>query len=131
MRVEGITRMTRYQRSLQLWSLLICAARERKLYPYGQVAKILGMSGAGVIGQFLAPIVWYCQERGLPPLTVLVVNQDSGLPGDGLATLEEVNQDRERVFTWDWFALEPPETKDFEEADTRASLRACWGEQAI
>jgi alkylated DNA nucleotide flippase Atl1 len=108
--------MTRYQRSLQIWSLLVAAAKERKSYTYGDVAKILGMGGAGVLGQFLGPIMWYCEDHELPPLTVLVVNHDSGLPGEGLTTLENVNQDRERVFGYDWFSIVPPETEDFEKA---------------
>jgi alkylated DNA nucleotide flippase Atl1 len=111
--------MTRHQRSLQIWMLLVVAAKERKSYTYGDIAKMLGMGGAGVLAQFLGPIMWYCddQKPKLPPLTVLVVNQDTGLPGEGLTTLENVNEDRERVFAYDWFSIEPPETKQFEAAD--------------
>jgi len=61
--------------------------------------------------------MWYCQDRELPPLTVLVVNQDTGLPGEGLTTLEDVNVDREKVFGYDWFSLEPPQVNDFAAAD--------------
>ncbi|MCP4206106.1 MAG: hypothetical protein GY767_03530, partial [Shimia sp.] len=78
------------------WMLLVCAARERKTYTYGQIAKILGMGGAGVMGQFLGPIMWWCEDKKYPPLTVLVVKQDTGLPGEGLSTIEEVNEDREQ-----------------------------------
>ena len=108
--------MTRAQRALQIWSLLICAARERKTYTYGEIADVLGMGGARVIGQFLGPIMYYCEQNDLPPLTVLVVNQETGLPGEGLTTIEEVNSDREGVFAYDWFAMEPPETDEFEAA---------------
>jgi len=109
--------MTKYQRSCQIWSLLICAARERKTYTYGDVAKILGYSGAGVMGSQLGPIMYYCEDNNFPPLTVLVVNQETGLPGDGLSTLEEVNSDREKVFNFDWFGIEPPQNIGFEAAD--------------
>jgi len=109
--------MTRYQRSSQIWSLLICAANERKSYTYGDVADILGFGGAGTMAQFLGPIMWLCEDNEWPPLTVLVVNQDTGLPGEGLSTLEEVNEDREAVFSFDWFSLEPPQTTDFDSAD--------------
>ena len=83
--------MTRYQRSMQIWMLLTCAAEERKSYTYGQLASILGMKGAGTMGQFLGPVMCYCDNQSYPPLTVLVVNQITGLPGEGLATIEEVN----------------------------------------
>ncbi len=109
--------MTRYQRSSQIWALLICAARERKSYTYGQVGDILGFGGAGVFAPLLGPIMWFCEEKKFPPLTVLVVKQDTGLPGEGLSTLEDVNKDREAVFNFDWFGIEPPQNSDFEEAD--------------
>lgn len=111
--------MSKYQRALQIWSLLICAARDRKSYTYGEVANILGMKGAGVLGSFLGPIMFYCEEKSLPPLTVLVINKQTGLPGEGLTTLENVNRDRETVFAYNWFGLEPPETCDFERTDRR------------
>ncbi|MEQ7870448.1 hypothetical protein V6R97_07320 [Chromohalobacter salexigens] len=109
--------MTRYQRSSQIWSLLICAARERKSYTYGEVADILGFGGAGTMAQFLGPIMWFCEDNDYPPLTVLVVNADTGMPGSGLSTLEEVNVDREDVFAFDWFDLEPPQCETFRNSD--------------
>jgi len=75
------------------------------------------MGGAGVLAQFLGPIMWYCDDRGLPPLTVLVVNQQTGQPSEGLTTSENFDEDRERVFKHDWFSIEPPGTHEFEEAD--------------
>jgi hypothetical protein len=109
--------MTRYQRSVQIWTLLIVAAKERKSYTYGDVAQILDMGGAGVLAQFLGPIMWYCEDHELPPLTVLVVNQETGCPSEGLTTLEDEDKDRERVFNYSWFSIAPPETKEFEKAD--------------
>lgn len=109
--------MTRYQRSMQIWSLLICAANDRKTYTYGDIADILSMKGAGVMSQFLGPIMWLCEDNGWPPLTVLVVNQGTGLPGEGLTTIENVNTDREQVFNFDWFGLVPPTLQSFDSAD--------------
>lgn len=111
--------MTKYQRALQIWSILICAANERKTYTYGGIADILGFEGAGVMGQMLGPIMNYCYEEDLPPLTVLVVNQETGLPSDGLITVTKKNmhQRREEVFNFDWFSLEPPQIEDFKETD--------------
>ena len=109
--------MTRYQRSMQIWSLLICAANDRKTHTYGDIAEILGMKGAGVMAQFLGPIMWLCENNQWPPLTVLVVNQETGLPGEGLTTIENVNRDREAVFNFDWFGVVPPSLHDFDSAD--------------
>lgn len=113
--------MTRYQRVQHVWSLLVCAARDRRTYTYGGLAEALGIrGGARAMRHYLAPVMYYCREHQLPPLTVLVVNRETGLPGEGLTTLENVNRDRESVFAYGWFQMEPPETGDFEEA-TRAS----------
>ncbi len=106
--------MTLCQQSNQIWSLLICAARERKIYRYGDIATILGFQGAGTMGQFLGPIIKLCKDRGWPPLMVLVVNQGTGLPGESLTTFENVNGDREAVFNFDLFSIEPPQVSDFE-----------------
>lgn len=111
--------MTRYQRASQIWSLLICAARDRKTYRYGDIADILGFGGAGVMAPLLGCIMWYCKDNNLPPLTVLVVNRQTGLPGEGLSTLEEINSDRESVFKFNWFDIEPPQNCDFENVDQK------------
>lgn len=77
--------MTRFQRAMLVWSLLVCTAQDRRIYTYGGVASALGMPDAGgVIASFLAPIMYYRRQNELPPLTVLVVNQITGRPGDGL-----------------------------------------------
>jgi len=48
-----------------------------------------------------------------PPLTVLVVNR-TGEPGGGLPLGgKTVGEQRERVFAFDWFDIEPPESDDF------------------
>jgi putative restriction endonuclease len=69
-------------------------------------ADFIGM-GAGTLSQPLDLLMRYCDQKGLPPLTVLVVNQETGQPGLGLSTLEELNRDRERVFNYAWFQLPP------------------------
>lgn len=109
--------MTRYQRASQIWSVLINAAKDRKIYNCGEIANILGFGGAGVMAPILGCIMWFCDENDLPALTILVVNKETGLPGDGLTTIEDVNKDREAVFRYDWFSIEPPQNSDFENAD--------------
>jgi hypothetical protein len=72
--------MTRHQDSPQIWALLICAARGRKDYTCSQVAEILGFGRAGVLGALLGPIMWFCHDRNLLPLTMFVLSQRTGLP---------------------------------------------------
>jgi alkylated DNA nucleotide flippase Atl1 len=106
--------MNRAQRAMQVWMILAAAAHERRTLTYGQVAGLLGYEGAGVLAQTLGLIMNYCHRNNLPPLTILVVNQDTGLPGEGLTTIENLNQDREAVFRHNWYALPPVQVSDFE-----------------
>ena len=94
-------------RALQIWQILICKATNRQTITYGQLAKTLGFKGAGTLGNLLGYLLTYCPTQNLPPLTALVVNRDTGIPGKGF-TIENVNAERERVFRFDWFAVVPP-----------------------
>lgn len=43
--------MTRSQRAMQVWRILVGAAHNRQSLTYGQVAEYLEFEGAGVLGQ--------------------------------------------------------------------------------
>lgn len=75
--------MNTHQRAHQLWSLLAYAAYNRQTLTYEFLGKLVGLPAAW-IGRDLLPIQYFCKQRGLPPLTILVVNQSTGLPGKGL-----------------------------------------------
>jgi alkylated DNA nucleotide flippase Atl1 len=102
-------------RALQIWQILIAKASNRQTLTYGQLAKILGFQGAGTLAPILGHIMYYCQQENLPPLTVIVVNQKTGLPGDGL-TNADLNADREAVFQYDWFGVFPPTPEELDQA---------------
>ena len=67
-----------------------------------------------MLAPILGQIMNYCKNTGLPPLTCLVVNQDTGLPGAGLSTVEDLPRDREAVYRKNWFGLPPVQVSDFE-----------------
>ena len=46
----------------------------------------------------------------------LVVNGDTGLPGEGLETKKDLHRERENVFNHDWFSIYPPTALEFAEA---------------
>lgn len=106
--------MTRAQRAMQVWQILIAAAHGRRSLTYGQLASHLKFEGAGVFAQILGCIMKYCDANQLPPLTCLVVNQDTGVPGTGLTTIANLPIDRERVYHHNWFAMAPVQVSDFE-----------------
>lgn len=107
-------RMSRPARAMQVWQILIAAAHERRTLTYGDVADLLGFEGAGVLAQILGLIMTYCKNEQLPPLTVLVVRQETGLPGEGLTTVEDLPRDREAVYRYAWYARFPVQISDFE-----------------
>jgi len=102
-------------RALQIWLILIGAAKNRQILTYGMVANILGYEGAGTLAHILGHIMFYCQQNELPPLTIIVVNQKTGLPGEGM-TGADLNADRESAFNFDWYSLVPPTPEELKEA---------------
>ncbi len=102
-------------RALQIWQILIGTAKNRQILTYGILADMLGYKGAGVFAQPLGHIMYYCQQNELPPLTIIVVNQDTGIPGTGL-TGADLSADRESVFRFDWYGLVPPTPEDLKMA---------------
>lgn len=106
--------MTRSERAMQVWQILIAAANNRQTLTYGHLAEHLEFEGAGVFAQILGCIMNYCAEKDLPPLTCLVVNQTTGLPGQGLTTIANLPRDREAVYNHNWFAMHPVQISEFE-----------------
>jgi len=56
----------------------------------------------------LGEVAEFCHERDLPALTVLVVNGETGRPGEGYPGPEDVDAEREFVFSYQWFAAPLP-----------------------
>lgn len=106
-------------RALQVWQILVCKATNRQILTYGHVASLLGFERAGTLAHILGHIMYYCIQNDLPPLTVLIVNQETGLPGEGLISADQ-NADREIVFNYDWFGLVPPSPEELADAYERA-----------
>src|SRR3546814_16329686 len=97
--------MTRSERASQIWAVLAWAAKNRQSLTYTQVSALIGVPRAG-LGQLLEPIQSYCIINNLPPLTVLVVQQESGLPGSGFtgASAGDLAKAQMSVFSQDWLA---------------------------
>ena len=70
------------ERATQIWSVLALAARNRQILTYTMLEQLTGLARVG-LGQSLEPIQSYCLLRQLPPLTILVVQEATGIPGAG------------------------------------------------
>ncbi len=109
--------MTRSERASQLWAVLALAATNRQILTYKMVSQLTGIMTPGV-GQMLEPIQSFCYLQGLPPLTILVVRQESGLPGDGFtaASAAEFAKSLKSVYETDWLTLGNPNPDQLEAA---------------
>lgn len=108
-------------RALQVYLILIGAARNRQVLTYGLLAELMGFKGAGVFAHILGHIMYWCREEGLPSLTSLVVKEDTGLPGDGLTAPADANIEREKIFQFCWYSILPPTAEELDAAYKRKS----------
>ena len=102
--------MKKHERAAQLWSLLVLAARNQQILSYSMVERLTGLDKRG-IGKILGPIQSYCQRSNFPPLTILIVKEGTGFPGDGFTQAAEGA--KARVFVFDWFKHPASSPEDF------------------
>lgn len=107
-------------RASQCWQILISKANTSSIITYGELAKLMGIHHRP-LGYILGYIMYYCQHNELPPLTSIVVNQDTGVPGEGFTAEEPANVPAQhiQVFRYDWFDLVPPTIEEFKEAQIK------------
>jgi hypothetical protein len=105
--------MNTTERAAQLWSLLALAAHNRQVLTYSLVAQLTGVARVG-LGQCLEPIQSYCLVHGLPPLTILVVSDKSGMPGVGFIAAHDIPRSQQEVFKYDWLGRGAPAPEEFE-----------------
>jgi putative restriction endonuclease len=111
--------MTRAERAQQIWSVLALAATNRQVLTYDIVARLTGVHRPG-LGDLLRPIQQYCVENQLPPLTVLVVSEQTGIPSEGFIAALDIPAAQLRVFQHGWLETTAPSADQFEAAYSRA-----------
>ena len=114
--------MKREERAVQLWSVLALAATNRQVLTYDIVAHLTGVVRPS-IGDFLRPIQQFCTENQLPPLTALVVSEQTGLPGEGFLAAADVPEAQMRVFQYKWLDMISPTAENLAAAYNRAPDR--------
>jgi alkylated DNA nucleotide flippase Atl1 len=114
--------MRREERAQQLWSLLALAATNRQILTYGLFDKLTGVP-ARSIGDFLRPIQQFCIENELPAITSIVVQEESGIPGEGFIAAEDVPAAQAEVFQHSWLTTPAPSAEQFADSYARAPDR--------
>ena len=107
--------MMRSEWAARIWPLLTYAARNRQTVTYGVLAKHVGQMPPA-LGQCLEPIQSYCLLKRLPPLSILVVNQETGVPGSGFVAAQDIPGKQAEVFDHDWLKTPVPSPSDLEVA---------------
>jgi len=103
------------ERAMQIYLVLIGLAYNRQTVTYGRLSiDQLKYGDGGILAAPLERIMKWCQRHSLPPLTALVVNEETGEPGEGLTTVADRNWPLafKRVFDFDWFSVMPPTLED-------------------
>ena len=112
----------KYERAAQIMPVLRLVAKHQSRIAYNEMATAIGGPAIG-IGQWLGPVQDYCEVQNLPPLTVLVVNEETGEPGPGYRVRDTVGRDREAVYAYDWLLWSggegrvAPTPEEFEKAE--------------
>ena len=114
-----------HTRALQIYMVLVGLAWNRQTITYGELSQrqMEGFGGGGILSKPLGCIMGWCYENGLEPLTVLVVNDQTGVPGFGLMTVpnEDWPAAQQRVFHFNWFSVFPPSLEVLKGAGQRAT----------
>jgi len=98
----------KFELAQKAWPILTDAAKVKSKVQYGDLCNVLFGHPANAIRYALSPIQDLCLEKGLPPLTSLVVNK-KGEPGSGFIAWHGNIQDAHaQVFAEDWSRINPP-----------------------
>ena len=101
------------RRALKTWQVLIARASNRQTITYGELARVIGNEvPPPALGRYLDLVADFCQVRGVPDLTLVVIIETGqlGKVREGV----DVDEQREAVYRQgDWYAMTPPTPADF------------------
>lgn len=102
-------RVNQVERAFRAWPVLVDRASKKTTITYGELAKKLGIHHRAV-RYVLGVIQQYCLDEHLPPLTILIVNQLEGVPGEGFIAwdADDLETGLVKVYGWNWKAMENP-----------------------
>jgi len=100
---------TRFELAFRAWPMLIRRAKVKETITYEDLANELGYSTPRVTRFALWPLQDYCMEKELPPLTSIVIQKRTGIPGPGFVAWEgNIADAHDRVFAFPWTSIPRP-----------------------
>jgi hypothetical protein len=110
--------MKKELRAAQIWPLLTLCAVRRQTLTYDLLGRLIGVPRQG-LGHLLEPIQSFCILQNLPALSVLVVGENSGMPGEGFIAASDVPAEQAAAFKWGWLEVMPPTEDQLADAAQR------------
>jgi len=108
-------------RALQVYLVLIGCAANQQVLTYARLAELVGLHTPAWLFASLERLADWCQKEGLPPLTSLVVAEDTGVPGNNYRLpLHELAAQQNRARKFNWYAIVPPTMAELEQSDLQA-----------
>ena len=107
--------MTHNDQAALIWPVLALAARMQRFLTYSDLEGLVGIPRFGQ-NNALHLIFLYCEKKRYPLLNSIVVNQETGFPGDEHQRKmkpEDFLIERARVFAFNWSHKDKPTSDDF------------------
>jgi hypothetical protein len=98
-----------------MWPVLVLAARNRQILTYALLGELVGVPATD-LGRLLEPIQSHCILKDLPPLTSIVVDARTGMPGEGFIAADNLPQAQAETFLFDWLSCPVPSRDDYRAA---------------
>lgn len=98
------------QRAFRTWDILVDYATNKSKITYKKLGEKLGIHHRAV-KHALGPILEYCLLNELPPLTILIINQNTMEPGKGFFAAWDIENPEDgfnKVFKFNWKSLPNP-----------------------
>ncbi len=105
---------TRPTRALQAWLVLTARAKNCQTITYSMLDELMCFGSPIGLSPILDYILKYCRLNELPPLTIIVVGKNTGIPSSGMGEFDFRQQ--EAVFNFDWYSIFPPTVEELDAA---------------
>lgn len=95
-------------RMVKTYLMLTCTAGRRETITYGEIANATRVAPPGVGKSCLDPVAAYCEANNFPDITVIAVQDKTGLPAPEHFDPSTITDDWERVYDFPWTDYAPP-----------------------
>jgi hypothetical protein len=90
------------QAAARAWTVLTGVAAKRSTITYGELAPLIGLIHHRPVKFVLSEIQNHCLRARLPPLSIMVVNNNSRRPGAGFIAEQDLSAGFTSVYEYDW-----------------------------